>query len=52
MVKVLVEKAPIGLVLFHDYTPQAIHQNNASISASAGIARWGEYMASLENDED
>jgi hypothetical protein len=52
MAKVLVEKAPIGLVLFHDYTPQAIHQNNASISASAGIARWGEYMASLENDED
>jgi predicted alpha/beta superfamily hydrolase len=45
MTERLKEKTPVGFVFFSEYTPQAIHQNNAMISASAGIARWGEYAA-------
>ena len=44
MTKTLREKAPIGLVFYSDFTPNAIHQNNAMISVSAGIARWSEYI--------
>lgn len=31
------------ITLHFDYTPEAIHQNNAMLSAPAGIARWSEY---------
>lgn len=44
MVKVLNEKVPAGFVWFSDVTPNAIHQNNATISASLGIRRWSEYV--------
>ncbi|MBI1766830.1 MAG: alpha/beta hydrolase [Bacteroidetes bacterium] len=44
MTKKLKEKAPIGLVVHFDYTPNATHQNNSVISASTGIARWSEYL--------
>jgi predicted alpha/beta superfamily hydrolase len=37
------EKSPVGLVFYADYTPNAIHQDNAILSAPAGIARWSEY---------
>jgi predicted alpha/beta superfamily hydrolase len=40
----LKEKASVGLVLYSEYTPNAIHQNNSMISASTGIARWSEYI--------
>lgn len=33
-----------GITLHFDYTPDAIHQNNAILSMPAGIARWSEYM--------
>jgi predicted alpha/beta superfamily hydrolase len=34
--------APAGFVWYADLTPGADHQDNAQISAAAGIARWGE----------
>jgi hypothetical protein len=37
-------KAPIGLILYSDYTPNATHQDNATLSAAKGIARWSEYV--------
>lgn len=44
MTKTIQAKAPIGLTLYSDYTPNAIHQDNAPLSAAKGIARWSEYM--------
>ena len=44
MTRTLQEKSPVGLVFHSDYTPKAIHQDNAILSASAGIARWSEYI--------
>jgi len=44
MTRTLQEKAPTGLILYSEYTPNAIHQDNAILSASIGIARWSEYI--------
>ncbi len=44
MTRTLQEKSPVGLVLYSNYTPNAIHQDNALLSASIGIARWSEYI--------
>lgn len=44
MTRTLKEKAPAGLTLHFNYTPNANHQDNAIISASTGIARWSEYF--------
>jgi predicted alpha/beta superfamily hydrolase len=38
------EKTPVGLILYSDFTPKAIHQDNVILSASTGIARWSEYQ--------
>jgi len=27
-----------------DYTPYAVHQDNALISTSKGLAEWGKYL--------
>ena len=39
----LKDNAPAGFIFYADYTPHAIHQNNAMISSSIGIARWSEH---------
>ena len=44
MTNTLQDKAPIGLILHSDYTPNATHQDNAILSAAKGIARWSEYV--------
>jgi hypothetical protein len=44
MTRVFKEQAPIGLVWYSEYTPNADHQDNARISASIGIGRWSEYL--------
>lgn len=44
MTATLRDKAPVGLTIYSDYTPSAIHQDNAIRSAAKGIARWGEYI--------
>jgi hypothetical protein len=36
-------KTPSGLIWFSDYTINADHQDNAEISATAGIGKWSEY---------
>ncbi len=46
MTRTIQDKAPIGLILYSDYTPNAIHQDNAMLSAAKGIARWSEYIKS------
>jgi len=38
--------APKGFTWYAELTPHANHQNNAHLSASLAIARWGEYVAS------
>lgn len=42
MAQILSDRSPFGLIWHFDLTPHAVHQNNARISASAGIARWSE----------
>lgn len=44
MEKTLKEKAPLGLAWKLYYTPGAVHQNNAQLSAAIGIREWGEYI--------
>jgi predicted alpha/beta superfamily hydrolase len=44
MTETLKEKAPAGFSWYSDYTPDAVHQNNARLSHAAGIARWSEYF--------
>jgi predicted alpha/beta superfamily hydrolase len=44
MTRVFKEKAPLGLVWYSEYTPNADHQDNAQISATIGIGRWSEYL--------
>jgi len=44
MAMTLQEKSPVGLVFHADFTPKAIHQDNAILSASIGIARWSEFI--------
>jgi predicted alpha/beta superfamily hydrolase len=44
MEKTLKEKAPSGLGWKFYYTPGAVHQNNAQLSAAIGIKEWGEYV--------
>jgi predicted alpha/beta superfamily hydrolase len=44
MTSAMKEKAPVGLIVHSDFTPKAIHQDNAIISASIAIARWSEYQ--------
>ena len=44
MAETFKDKAPIGLVLYSDYTPKATHQDNAMLSTAKGIARWSEYL--------
>lgn len=44
MEKTLKAKAPSGLKWKLYYTPGAVHQNNAQLSAAIGIKEWGEYM--------
>jgi hypothetical protein len=34
--------------LVSDRTPYAIHQDNALISTSKGLAEWGKYLAELK----
>lgn len=36
-------KSGNGITLHFDYTPDAMHQNNAILAMPAGIARWSEY---------
>ncbi|HCT31405.1 MAG TPA: hypothetical protein DIW31_11910 [Bacteroidales bacterium] len=47
MVKTFKEKPPVGLEVYSGYTPNAIHHNNAEISSSIGIAKWSEYLKTL-----
>jgi predicted alpha/beta superfamily hydrolase len=42
MAQILSDRSPAGLTWHYDLTPHAVHQNNARISASMGIARWSE----------
>jgi predicted alpha/beta superfamily hydrolase len=51
MTNVLKKKTPVGLIFYADFTPEAIHQNNALISAWTGIARWSEYQRSLKREK-
>jgi predicted alpha/beta superfamily hydrolase len=44
MAKILNRKTPVGLKFHWEYTSLATHQNNATFSMSAGIARWSEYF--------
>lgn len=44
MTRTLQEKSPVGLVFHSDYTPDAVHQDNAILSVPTGIARWSEYI--------
>jgi predicted alpha/beta superfamily hydrolase len=44
MTQVFKEKAPIGLIWYSEYTPNADHQDNAQISAAIGIGKWSEYL--------
>ena len=32
-----------------DYTPFAVHQDNARISTSKGLAEWGKYLTKVKN---
>lgn len=48
MNKTLHDKAPDGFIWYTDITADAVHQNNARISAPRGIARWGEYFNSQQ----
>lgn len=40
----LKERAPEGVTWHAEFTVNANHQNNAQLSAWAGILRWGEYL--------
>lgn len=44
MTKTLTEKAPSGLIWHTGFTAEAVHRNNARISAAVGIGKWSEYL--------
>jgi predicted alpha/beta superfamily hydrolase len=47
MTKTFNEKSPVGLIWHSDVTPNAVHQNNARISATIGIGKWSEYVNTI-----
>lgn len=44
MKKTFEENAPAGLIWHSDFTPKAVHQDNARISTAAAIGKWSEYL--------
>lgn len=44
MTRTLKQKTSVGFTWHADYTPGAIHQNNAQASAAIGIRKWSEYV--------
>jgi predicted alpha/beta superfamily hydrolase len=49
MTETLKKKTPAGFIWHSNYTPDAVHQNNARLSTAAGIARWSEYYKTLSS---
>jgi predicted alpha/beta superfamily hydrolase len=48
MTKMLKEKAPKGFVWFSEYTPDANHDTNSSLSTSVALRKWGDYITKME----
>ena len=49
LTKVLKQKAPTGFVWYTYYTPGVDHQQNARVSATDGILRWGKFIKKQNN---
>lgn len=48
MVKVLSEEETDELVWYSEFIKDAVHQNNAQISATAAIRKWSDYLKTME----
>ena len=48
MVEVLKKNPKKGFRWIADYTPWAVHQDNALISTSKGLAEWGKYLKEIK----
>ena len=48
MTKIFNKNAPKKLIWYSEYTKKADHQNNAEKSASVAIAKWTDYLKTIE----
>lgn len=51
MIDALKKNSPGNLIWVADYTPHAVHQDNALISSSKGLAEWGKYLENRKASE-